>query len=88
MKTQMTWDLALTLENKMLQETPSCDCNFECPLHDLADTYEGLRQAAEYTLNNLEYAAENKLITAPRHFQVQLSESRRMLKEAINQEAV
>lgn len=42
-----------------------------------------LLEAAIYTLNNLEAAVKEKLITATMNFQVQLSESREMLKQAI-----
>ncbi len=42
-----------------------------------------LLRAAKYTLENLDAAARDKLITAPRSFQAQLGESARMLREAI-----
>lgn len=44
---------------------------------------EALLQAAKYTLENLDAAARDNLITAPQSFQAQLGESARMLREAI-----
>lgn len=79
---QMTWDKALELEQQKISPV-SCECNFDCPLHDELEGHDALLKAAKYTLNNLEAAAQEKLITAPRWFQVQLSESRKLLAEAI-----
>ena len=44
---------------------------------------EMLEEAARYTLGNLDAAAKERLITAPANFQVQLSESRKMLRAAL-----
>lgn len=44
-----------------------------------------LLHAASYTLSNLEAASSEHLITAPLWFQAQLGESRRLLREAIDQ---
>lgn len=44
---------------------------------------DALLRAAQYTLHNLDYAAEHKLITTDRATQAQLGESARMLREAI-----
>lgn len=42
-----------------------------------------LLRAARYTLENLDMAEKDKLITAPRSLQAQLGESARMLREVI-----
>ena len=47
-----------------------------------------LLYAARYTLTNLEAASRAHLITAPLWFQAQLGESRRLLREAIDQHLV
>ncbi len=44
---------------------------------------DALLRAAQYTLLNLDYAAEHGLITADRGMQAQLGESAEMLREAI-----
>jgi hypothetical protein len=51
-----------------------------CPMHSAA---EQLRAAARYTLQNLDAAAHEGLITCPANFQVQLNESARLLREAL-----
>ena len=43
----------------------------------------GLLAAARYTLQNLDAAAHEGLITCPANFQVQLNESARLLREAL-----
>jgi hypothetical protein len=48
---------------------------------------DALLYAARYTLTNLEAASRAHLITAPLWFQAQLGESRRLLREAIDQHA-
>lgn len=42
-----------------------------------------LLRAAKYTLENLDAAEKDKLITAPRSFQAQLGQSAEMLRKAI-----
>ena len=49
----------------------------------LAAENRALREAASYTLRNLDAAAEQRLITCPANFQVQLSESRKLLRAAL-----
>lgn len=44
-----------------------------------------LRNACQYALDNLEAAKREKLIKAPKNFQVQLSECRNSLIFALNQ---
>lgn len=53
------------------------------PTSDLQYSHNVLLNAAKYALVNLEFAAQNKLIKAPRNFQIQLSEMRKMLANAI-----
>lgn len=57
------------------------------PKPDQPGGESALLRAAKYTLENLDYAAEHKLITTDRAFQAQLGESARMLREAIGQPA-
>ena len=49
----------------------------------LAAENRALREAAAYTLRNLDAAAEQRIITCPSNFQVQLSESRKLLRAAL-----
>lgn len=56
---------------------PCARCILEHAAPDLA-------AACLYTLNNLDAAAKDGLITAPAWFQVQLGESRKLLLAAIN----
>ncbi|HET6400098.1 MAG TPA: hypothetical protein VFH95_01745 [Candidatus Kapabacteria bacterium] len=44
---------------------------------------ERLSDAAQYTLDNLDAALAEKLITCPNWFQVQLNESRELLRAAL-----
>ena len=57
---------------------PSCEDAPEapCPVGDLVE-------ACRYTLDNLDSAASEGLITAPRWFQAQLGESRKLLRAAL-----
>ena len=48
-----------------------------------AATIKKLVEACEYTLQNLDAAQKEKLITAPANFQIQLGESARYLREAL-----
>jgi hypothetical protein len=51
-----------------------------CPMHQATPA---LLAAARYTLQNLDAAAHEGLITCPANFQVQLNESARLLREAL-----
>lgn len=43
-----------------------------------------LEDAVKYTLNNLDEAAKDKLITAPMWLQAQLGESAKLMRDALN----
>lgn len=43
-----------------------------------------LAESCEYTLNNLDAAARDKLITCPAWFQVHLGEARKIMRASLN----
>ena len=73
------WDLASAADARLIASAP----RLKAERDRLKAERDALLDACKNTLGNLDHAAENQLITAPRWFQAQLGESAKELRAAI-----